>query len=132
MRNAQYRVPGSAGDAELIVFYFGPGQGGDAMSNARRWVGQFRGPDGQPLAEEDMVLENRPGGDVPVLVVEAKGTFVGGMGTAMGGSEAVEGQMLLGAIAQGPDSNWFFKLIGPEATVEENRAGFDQLISSLR
>ena len=30
MRRAQYRISGSGGDAECVVFYFGPGQGGDA------------------------------------------------------------------------------------------------------
>ena len=43
MRKAQYRVPGEAGDAECVVFYFGPGQGGDAMANAERWAAQWLG-----------------------------------------------------------------------------------------
>jgi len=42
------------------------------------------------------------------------------------------GYMLLGAIAEGPDANWFFKLTGPEATVEAQRAGFEALLKSLR
>src|SRR5262245_40912700 len=42
MRKAQYRVPGPGGDGECAVFYFGPGQGGDPMANAQRWVGQFK------------------------------------------------------------------------------------------
>jgi hypothetical protein len=41
MRRAQYRVTGEAGDGECVVFYFGPGQGGDAQANAERWAGQF-------------------------------------------------------------------------------------------
>ena len=31
----------SAGDAETVVFYFGPGQGGGVESNIARWAGQF-------------------------------------------------------------------------------------------
>jgi hypothetical protein len=34
MRRAQYRIPGPGGPAECAVFYFGPGQGGDAVSSA--------------------------------------------------------------------------------------------------
>src|SRR5262249_47963631 len=48
MRRAQYRVPGKAGDGECVVFYFGPGQGGDPKSNAARWAEQFTLADGKP------------------------------------------------------------------------------------
>jgi hypothetical protein len=40
--------------------------------------------------------------------------------------------MLLGAIAEGPDANWFFKLAGPEATVEGQRAAFEDLVGSFK
>ena len=53
MRHAQYRVPGGNGDGECIVFYFGPGEGGDPMSNARRWAGQFDQPDGSLVGGAD-------------------------------------------------------------------------------
>ena len=48
MRKAQYRIPGEAGDSELVVYYFGPGQGGDPMANCERWAGQFVQPNGAP------------------------------------------------------------------------------------
>jgi hypothetical protein len=40
--------------------------------------------------------------------------------------------MLLGAIARGPDANWFFRATGPRATLEAQRAGFERMIRSLR
>src|ERR1044072_9534883 len=40
MRVAQYRLPGDAGDANLAVYYFGPGQGGSGEGNPGRWVEQ--------------------------------------------------------------------------------------------
>ena len=51
MRRAQYRVPGSAGDGEGVVYYFGPGQGGGPMENAHRWAGMFKQPDGRDSIE---------------------------------------------------------------------------------
>ena len=48
------------------------------------------------------------------------------------GGGAKPGYALLGAIAEGPDANWFFKLTGPQKTVEENRATFAALIDSLK
>ena len=46
--------------------------------------------------------------------------------------EAQPGYMLLGAIVGGRDANWFFKLTGAQATVEEQRDAFAGLLSSLR
>jgi hypothetical protein len=40
--------------------------------------------------------------------------------------------MLLGAIAQGPDANWFFKFTGPAGTVRAQRAAFEGMIRSLK
>ncbi len=130
MRLAQYRVPSSGGDAELVVFYFGPGQGGDPQSNAERWASQFIGEDGKP-ATASLKTRQLESNGVAITVVEARGTYQsGGM---MGGTpENKPGYALLGAIAAGPDSNWFFKLTGPEATVEAQRAAFDELLRSLR
>jgi hypothetical protein len=40
--------------------------------------------------------------------------------------------MLLGAIAQGPDANWFFRATGPRGTMESQRAAFEAMIRSIR
>lgn len=131
MRRAQYRIPGPEGDAELVIFYFGPGQGGDAMANARRWASQFTQPDGRPSSEV-MSTERIRVGDIAVLLVEVNGTYSGGMMMRRGPAEPLAGHMLLGAIAEGGDANWFFKLTGPEATVSPQRQAFRSLIESLR
>jgi hypothetical protein len=130
MRRAQYRIPGPGGPAELVVFYFGPGQGGDAQANAARWAAQFHRPDGRPAGDAAKTREVKVGG-VPVMLVEVTGTYVGGMGSGPSGAERPN-YMLLGAIAQGPDANWFFRATGPRATLEAQRAAFDELIRSIR
>ena len=127
LRRAQYRVPGSAGDGEVVVFYFGPGQGGGPMSNANRWAGQFRQPDGSDSTTV-MKTEQIDVGGIPVLLVEITGTYT----NLMVNDEAMPGYMLLGAIAEGPDANWFFKLTGPEATIREQRGAFDEMVQSIR
>ena len=128
MRRAQYRVPGPGGDGQCVVFYFGPGQGGGAMANAQRWAGQFAQPDGRP-ASEAMKTELVEVNGVRVLTVEVTGNYTGGMGSP---GQALENAMLLGAIAEGPDANWFFKLTGPEATLRQQKAAFEALYGSLR
>jgi len=42
------------------------------------------------------------------------------------------GHMLLGAVATGPDANWFFKLTGPQATVEAQNEAFLGMVRSLK
>lgn len=130
MRRAQYRVPSAAGDAECVVFYFGPGQGGDAMSNAYRWADMFTQPDGSSSRE---VLKTEPitVGDMAVLLIEVTGTYGGGRPMG-GGGQAKLGQMLLGAVAEGSDANWFFKLTGPQETVENQRGAFRAMLDSLK
>jgi len=131
MRRAQYRLPGAGGEGQCVVYYFGPGQGGDAADNAQRWASQFTQPDGGPataaLATEWVEVEG-----IPVLLVEVTGTFYGGMTMTGGPQQSYPDYMLLGAIAQGPDANWFFKLTGPEATLREQKPAFEKLYRSLR
>lgn len=130
MRKAQYQIPGDAGDAELVVFYFGPGQGGDVDSNIQRWVNEFTQPDGRPSNEVARIESPQVAG-VQVKTVEVTGTYSGG-GTTMGGGKPLPGYMLLAAVVQGPDANWFFKLAGPEATVAPQRESFQAMIASLK
>ena len=128
-RKAQYRIEGPGGAAECYVSYFGPGQGGDAASNVERWASQFSSPDGKGAAERK--TSTREVGNLQVLTVEVRGTYV--VSSMMGPPGPPKpGYMLLGAIAEGPDANWFFKLTGPEKTVESQRVGFDTMLGSLR
>jgi len=65
------------------------------------------------------------------LMVEVTGTYVGGMGGTPSGPERPN-HMLLGAVAKGPDANWFFRALGPSATMEAQRAAFEGMIRSLK
>jgi hypothetical protein len=112
------------------VFYFGPGEGGDAKSNAERWAAQFRRADGSAVGNGFKTRDLKVG-DIPVLLVEVTGTYVGGMGGGPAGPERPN-YTLLGAIAKGPDANWFFRATGPRATMDAQRAAFENMIRSLR
>lgn len=129
MRRAQYRVSGAAGDAECVVFYFGAGRGGAPMQNAERWASQFNQPDGaDPIAA--MSTETIDVNGATVLLVETAGTY--GVDPMSGGTgQPLPRYMLLGAIAEGPDANWFFKFTGPEETVRSNESAFQEMVRSL-
>ncbi len=131
-RLAQYRLGGAGGDAECQVFHFGPGQGGDAQANADRWKEQFTKPDGSP-ADDAFKTTMRNINGIRVLIVETTGTYSGGV--AIPGQpppQPVPDAMLMGAIAEAPDGNWFFKLVGPEKTVKGRRDSFMGLVRSIK
>jgi hypothetical protein len=130
MRRGQYRIPGKAGAAECVVFYFGPGQGGDAQANVARWASQFTEPDGRPRSAAPKTRKIDVDG-IPVLLVETTGTYQGGMPGQPAGPARPD-HMLLGAIVEGPDANWFFKATGPRGTLEAARAAVERMILSLR
>ncbi len=130
LRRAQYKAPGPGGDAECVVYYFGPGEGGDPQSNAVRWAQQFRNAAGQP-AMDSLKTSEMTVHDMRVTLVEASGAYQGGMGMGQPAAEKPD-YMLLGAIAAGPDANWFFKFTGPRTTILAQRAAFQKMIESLR
>lgn len=65
MRLLQLDVPAAEGGegGQLVVYYFGPGQGGSLEANLERWKSQFTHPDGS--AVEPVVTTLRGGGPCP-------------------------------------------------------------------
>lgn len=130
MRLAEYRIPGAedANSASLGVFHFGRRGGGDVQSNIDRWVGQFSGPNGGS-ADAQITRESPDEGTLTVHRVDVSGTYEPGVG--MGGGQARENQRMLAAIVESASGRFFFKLVGPKATVGAAKAEFDQMIQSL-
>ena len=129
MRKAQFRVPratGDAGDAELAVFYFGVGQGGSVEDNVKRWAGQFSDPSGRPVTP---ISSRRELNSVTVTLVQMSGTYASGM--PMGPMAPKLGYGLLGAIVEGSQGPVFFKLIGPQVTIQQAHSEFDELVASF-
>lgn len=131
MRKAQYSLPAAPGDPEpgqCAVFYFGVGQGGDIQGNVERWASQFADAGGNHPTPK--VSEGKVAG-MKMMKVFTEGTYT--PSPMMGGDLTPKpGQELLGAIVEGPDSNWFFKCTGPKKTMESHRKEFDALVDSVR
>ncbi len=77
MRVAQYRLPKAAGDPEdasLVLYYFGPGQGGSVTANIDRWIAQMKQADGSAVkGAKDEHLEAN---GLKVTTVDLAGTYV--------------------------------------------------------
>jgi hypothetical protein len=105
MRKAQYKIPDKekkAKDAELILSFFGKNSGG-IEANLKRWSAQMGGVDAKPESIE---------GKCKVTLVDLKGTYTPGFG-----GDAVEDARMIAAMVETDDGPWFFKLVGPAATV---------------
>jgi hypothetical protein len=131
MRKAQYSLPKVAGDgedAELAVFYFGPGQGGSVEANIERWIGQISQTDGTSSKDKAKTQKREISG-MPVTLVDVSGTYSAGM---MSNAPPRQGYRMLAAVAETGEGPWFFKLTGPEKTIAKWSGSFDQFIGSFK
>jgi hypothetical protein len=140
MRAAQFTLPAEAGGeaAELVVFFFGEGKGGDAASNIERWIGMIGGPDGKP-ATGKAKRETRKVGLLTVSTVTVDGSYdafagmgmTGGMGGAHGGGVKSD-YRLWGAVVEGPGGPWFLKATGPRSVLQKAEPSLKALVASLK
>ncbi len=137
-KKASYRIPKQGDDkeeAEVNVFFFGTGAGGDPAKNFGEWFSQFDGDAGKAAAREELKTQ----GGLAVETVDVKGTYKIAMGPKVGPNKKAPMQMvkenfrLYGAVVKTPDrGNWFFKLTGPDETVQAARSAFRALLESAK
>jgi hypothetical protein len=113
--------------AELQVFAF-PGGAGSVQDNVQRWQKQFIDDAG---GTPKISTEKRKGKNTEVLYVEVAGRYVAAV--RPGAAEHLDkpGYRLLGGIVDNPDTAYFLKLIGPDATVKAAKPAFEELIASM-
>jgi len=129
MRLRQYRLPGEgeAGDASLVVFYFGPGGGGGLEDNLSRWAGQMAQPDGSDPTTM-MNRSERSLASIKVTEIALTGTYAGDMMPGAGERPTFPGYALRGAVLECEGGPYYVKLTGPEATVARWAASFKAFV----
>ena len=130
MRLTQFRLPASErgiDDAELAVF---SSIGGSVQDNLSRWFDQFSQPDGSDSQEKARVQEFSVN-EMSTTIADLTGTFTGG-GMPMSQPVEKKDYRLLAAIVVGASDVYFFKLVGPEKTVERWATSFGEFIGDLR
>jgi len=137
MRVAQYKLPkadGDSADAELVLYYFGQGQGGSAQANIDRWLNQMQQPDGSP-SKEKAQIEKLTVNSMPVTTVDVLGKYNGGMASQGATPSATPADMsnyrLRAAIIETPKGSYFVKLTGPQKTVSRWDQAFTDYIKSF-
>jgi hypothetical protein len=131
MRVAQYELPAAEGDTEaasLVVFYFGPGQGGSVQANLDRWMGQIQQPNGGS-SKDKAKTETLTVNGMNVTLLDVTGAYAGGdMGRAPG--QAKGDYRMRAGVIESPKGAYFVKLVGPEKTVGKWDDSFIAFIKS--
>ena len=124
MRAAQVAVPGSGGPGQMVLFYFGAGQGGGVEQNLQRWIGQMV-PDSEPVRDAF-------GTDgFQVTWLDLSGTLRASQIGSFPSTDMPDYRMLA-AVVEGQNGPWFFRAVGPKATMAEQRDAFEGMIRSVR
>ena len=130
MRVAQYQLPAAEGDSEpgsLVVFYFGPGQGGSTNANIERWIGQMQQPGG--TSSKDSATETQTVNGLKVTLLDVSGTYTGG-DMAGGAGQVKPNFRMRAAVIDTPKGAYFIKLVGPKKTIDRWDQGFQEFIKS--
>ncbi len=129
MRAASYQAPAADGDKEpgdLGVFYFGADEGGGVESNMKRWVGQFPG-----TPKERIRRSQRTENGLLQHIVEVDGEkFMSGV---PGGPKTPKDKYaMIAFIVEAPSGLYFFKLTGPQATVEKAKEPLFSMMKTVQ
>jgi hypothetical protein len=126
MRVAQASIPGPGGAAEMAVFHFGAGQGGDVEANLQRWINQVELEPGSAVQRESFESNG-----MRVTWVDVRGTLKPGQ-MGMGPSTPQPNSRLLGAVVEGDGGPWFFKATGTDATLAPQRDAFLAMLHTMK
>ncbi len=126
MRLAEYSAPGGA---EVVVYFFGKGQGGSPDANLARWKSQFSNPTGGAVQER---VTRDTTGAFPITIAEYRGSYARGIGTGAEASAALPDHVLIAVVAQTPRGMLFFQCYGPAAAVEAQRAAYLTFATGLK
>ena len=129
MRLAEFVVPSPAGKADVVVYFFGSGRGGDIDANLERWRGQFSSPDGKPVYEK---TTSETVGAISLTIAEFRGTYDRGMGTGGNGEAARPNNTLLAVIAETAAGTMYFQLFGDSKAVDAARDAYMTFVRSLK
>ena len=134
LRVDQYRLPRAGSDTEdADLAVFAGGIGGSVEDNVGRWRAQFTTEAGQPVPDEALVRETFEVSGLKITLVDVAGRY--SPGAMLPGASAPapkENYRMLGAIVETPDGPWFFKALGPAATLGAHRAAFVEFLRSMR
>lgn len=129
MRIAVFGLPlaeGDKGQAELIVFHFGRGQGGSVKANVQRWQSQFR-----DRKREDK-LETIEVAGMKITLLDMAGTYLFRPAPMIPKVTPRKDYRMVTAIIPVPkDGPYYFRLVGPEKSIDAQAEAFMMMVRSV-
>jgi hypothetical protein len=134
MRFKQFSIPRADGDkldAELVVFHFGAGGGGDVQANLTRWKGMFVPPDGKKIDDVARTKSFKVSG-IEVTQMEVHGTYKYKPMPMAPNEELRPGHRMIAVVFASPQGPYFMRFVGPEKTIEKNRKDFEAFLRGFK
>ncbi len=133
LRVAQFRIPkvgSDSQDAELVIFFF-EGQGGGVEDNLKRWKAMFLPPRGKTMDDVSRV-EKTNVANVPVTILDIHGTYKFKKTPFAQEAELRPNSRMLAVYFGSKNGPYFLRLVGPEATVAQNKEAFESWLKSFK
>jgi hypothetical protein len=132
MRYAQFRLPKAKDDprdAEVVIFNLG----GSAKDNVARWKTQFIPPEGKALDDVAKVTEMKVGGaDVTYLDIRGTYKFKERPFDPQAKEEKLPDYRMLGVIFDTGNKQYQIRAVGPAATIDHYKEGFDEWLKGFK
>jgi hypothetical protein len=131
MRLAEFNTPaqGETAGAEVVVYFFGAGQGGSVEANIERWTNQFTDDAGN---HPKPTVTNETGTAFATTFVELRGNYNRSIGMADTATAARPDQVLMAAVVETPRGNLHIQMHGPTASVVAEAPAFRGFVRSIR
>jgi hypothetical protein len=126
----EFAVAAAGDDAQPARVTVG-GAGGGIDANKRRWLAQFRQPDGA-RTEDRARVKQKTIADCTVHTLDVTGTYQAPPFDPGGGGPRKNYRLLAAVIDAGKLGSYYVKLYGPAPTIAANEAAFAGMIDSLR
>ena len=136
LRFKQFRLAPIEDDkdnAEVIIFFFGTGQGGSAEENIKRWKGMFVPPEGKKIDDVAKVQKMKVG-DVPVTYLDVHGTYSFTFPPSAPNAKTARrpNYRMLAVVFESKKGPYFIRLVGPADTVARYKKGFEEWIKGFK
>lgn len=131
MRLAQWTLPGDGDEAaEVVIFFFGPGQGGGVEANLARWFSQFEQPDGSSTKDQASVTK-REVNTLRLTIADMRGTYIASVRPGATERHHRPEHRMIAAVIEADGGPWYLRVLGPEATVAKWETSVEAFLSSL-
>jgi hypothetical protein len=137
-RIRRFVLPGGLeDDAELSIFHYGRGYGGDIQTSIERWKGSFELPPGEATGrtiDDFTTVRTYRTPSVRVTIVDVRGTYLHRDRPldVRADPERRRAHRLIGVVFESRHGPYFLRLVGPERTVDRHEQAFLRWLRAFR